>query len=115
MLAHCGLRRWQWSEAHRGEREISCKPSRGEGRLLPPVPVVNAPRATLSCAGTPGACGHPAFPAPSSFERDTNDAKLGREQRREKVGRWLVFSSLDQALLRNSTRPWRPCRGGTET
>jgi hypothetical protein len=43
---------------------ISRKPSRGEGRLSPPVPVVYAP------SRTPGACGHPAFPAPPLLEGD---------------------------------------------
>ena len=46
---------------------ISRKPSRGEGRLSPPVPVVNAPRANSFLRGDPGCSGHPAFPAPFVF------------------------------------------------
>ena len=60
------------------ERGISCKPLRREGRLLPPVPEVNAPRATFSCAGAPGACGHPVFPAPSGLSEGHRNVSLGR-------------------------------------
>src|SRR5581483_8839091 len=48
-------------------------------------PEVFALFAQLSCAGAPGACGHPAFPAPSLRRADEIDAKLGREMRREEA------------------------------
>ena len=42
------------------------KPLRREGRLIRFVPVV-LPRAFF-CTRTMGACGHPAFPAPSRYD-----------------------------------------------
>ena len=51
-------------KVHRGERAISRKPLRREGRLSPPGSVVFALFAQIFCAGAPGACGQPAFPAP---------------------------------------------------
>jgi hypothetical protein len=53
-----------------GRAPISRKPSRGEGRLSPPVPMVYAPSRNLFCAQAPGARGHPAFPAPPLLEGD---------------------------------------------
>jgi len=66
-----------------GRARISCNPSRGEGRLSPPVPVVYARFAQIFCAEAPGACGHPAFPAPSVFREGDRNAKLGRIASRE--------------------------------
>jgi hypothetical protein len=58
-----------------GRARISCNPSRGEGRLSPPVPVVYARFAQIFCAEAPGACGHPAFPAPSAFREGRERCK----------------------------------------
>ena len=51
--------------------------------MSPPVPVVYAPRAIPCCAQAPGACGHPAFPAPSLFHggRDGCKARAQRAAR----------------------------------
>src|SRR6516225_5076001 len=54
-----------------------------QGRPVdPPVPVV-LPRAFF-CTRTMGACGHPAFPAPSRYDEGESDEKLGRNAPRER-------------------------------
>src|ERR1700736_2060650 len=51
---------------HRGEREVSRKPSRRESRMFPVEPVVLPPCFFLH--GTHGCNRHPAFPAPSASQ-----------------------------------------------
>src|SRR5215510_283044 len=61
---------------HRGEHEVSRKPSRRESRNASVEPVVLPPCFLLH--GTHGCNRHPAFPAPSVFEeRVESDANLG--------------------------------------
>src|SRR5580693_3143616 len=57
----------------RGERAISRKPLRREGRIAPSSPVVPSP--CFFMHGGRGCGGHPAFPAPSDAEGGTQ-AKL---------------------------------------
>jgi hypothetical protein len=91
----------------RGEREISCKPPCREGRLSPPVPVVTRPLRNFSGARAPGACGHPAFPAPSSLERDQDDAKLGRQSAPRECEMLACAQFFDRAFPHAPTRPSR--------
>ena len=89
MLAHRGDDGGKQALAHRGEHAISRKTT-AQGR-----PVVTActcgsrARANSLCAGAPGACGHPVFPAPSVFRRAI-DGKPRTPQAPREGGR--VFS-----------------------
>ena len=76
--AEIGERRWLKSPTHRGERGAAVKPLRRECRSDFGVPVL-ASRASFSfCTQGSGCVVHPAFPAPSAFWRDTDNAKPGR-------------------------------------
>ena len=55
----------------RGERGVSRKPSRREGRSVSACTCGQRAFAQFLCAGAVGACGHPVFPVPSCFERAT--------------------------------------------
>ena len=53
---------------HRGEHEVSRKPSRGEGRSVSAEPVCSCAFSLMQfCARDRGCSAHPAFPAPSFF------------------------------------------------
>ena len=58
-----------------------------------------------------GCIGHPAFPAPSLFLRDTQDASLGRSLSREcgRAPSWL-FESMNKKSTR-FTLAWRALQG----
>ncbi len=62
---------------HRGEREVSRKPLRREGRDASARPVVPAP-CIFFARGPWVLAKHPAFPAPSVFRGTLQAAKLGR-------------------------------------
>ena len=51
---------------HQGERGISCKPSRREGRIASAEPVCSCAFFCAFCTRDRGCSAHPAFPAPSS-------------------------------------------------
>ena len=72
-----GERRRLQSRYSGGERGISRKPSRRECRIVR-RPVVTCLRAFFTCTQGCGCVWRPAFPAPSDFPRDANDAQLGR-------------------------------------
>ena len=52
---------------HRGEREVSRKPLRREGRRDPPPPAVVALSRNFFARGLRVSGGHPVFPAPSVY------------------------------------------------
>ena len=74
-----GRRRRLTSPVLRGERAISRKPLRRECRSDFGVPVLACVRLFCFARKAVGAFVHPAFPAPSVFERDNVSASLGRE------------------------------------
>jgi hypothetical protein len=65
---------------HRGEREVSRKPSCGESRSDPVEPVVHS---CVFCAHDRGCNRRPAFPAPSVLKEGEFVASLGRIAPRE--------------------------------
>jgi hypothetical protein len=65
---------------HRGEREVSRKPLRREGRSVSACTCGHAPFAQFFWREGPGCSGHPVFPAPSHSERAKSLAKLGRDR-----------------------------------
>ncbi len=74
-------------KVHRGERAISRKPSRREGRLTPPVPVVDARFAQIFLRGGTGCMRPPGLPCALVVDRGRIDkAKLGRNAPRECTG-----------------------------
>jgi hypothetical protein len=90
----------------RREHEVSRKPI---AQGVPDdfgVPVVACVRLFLFCTQGNGCGVHPAFPAPSVFERDEVFAKLGRESRR------------GNADARHCDQGWvghRPCQSGKKS
>jgi hypothetical protein len=89
---------------HRGEREVSRKPLRGESR------VVSAHLWSFPCAfcaqsaaqGAAGASRHPAFPAPSSVWEGYQLQNLGRIAPRDRGG--VVVSPSLRAQRSNPSR-----------
>ena len=67
---------------HRGELEVSRKPSRREGRTDPACTCGHAPFAQFFWREGPGCSGHPVFPAPSVLKRVKSTQSSG-ECRRE--------------------------------
>jgi len=90
---------------HRGEREISRKPLRREGRLSLPVPVVNALAQIFLCARAPGACGHPVFPAPSDFRGTKTMQSSGAKSA---AGIWTCANAIarSKATMQSSFVGW---------
>jgi hypothetical protein len=78
----------------RGERAISRKPLRREGRDVSGEPVVTNSCAFYFCTRGCGCIGHPVFPAPSFLKRDNVRAQLGRDPRRENVPVRAAFSAV---------------------
>jgi hypothetical protein len=74
--------RWQTSIGSPRRAPISRKPLRGEGRLSPPVPVVNA-LAQISFARGPRVQRPPGLPRTLVVSRAQNDARLGCDAPRE--------------------------------
>jgi len=90
--------------AHRGEHAISRKPLRGECRLIRLNLSLLACAMCILFARKARGCGqHPAFPAPSIMERDTNDASLGRD--RAAGMRECVRSPDERSDIRGRSRP----------
>jgi hypothetical protein len=75
-------RRGLTSPVPRGEHGAAVKPLRRECRSDFGVPVLACVRLFHFCTQGNGCGAHPAFPAPSVFRRDENDASLGRRSRR---------------------------------
>jgi hypothetical protein len=73
-------RRWQESPAHRGERDISRKPLRGECRVIFGVTVVTNSRVFFYTRGFE----RPAFPAPSDLRGQKVLARLAQNMRRDR-------------------------------
>ena len=84
MLTHRGLRRWQTSIGSPRRAPISRKPSRREGRCDYRLYLWFSRSRKFLLRGSPGACGHPAFPAPSpSFRGQTISKTRARRAGRE--------------------------------
>ena len=101
--AHAGAKfRAQWCETtvaiklvHRGEREVSRKPLRREGRRDAALTCGLRAFSRKFLARRPtGACGHPVFPAPSIVEEGQANAKPGRKALRERGSAPSSSSSL---------------------
>jgi hypothetical protein len=80
---------------------ISRKPSRREGRLSLPVPVVFALAQLFFCARAPGAAANPVFPAPSFIGRGETMQSSG-EMRRENAKSYQQCSLWP--ILRDAAR-----------
>jgi hypothetical protein len=104
-IARSSARRWwQQSPAHQGEREVSRKTIRaGRAGVIPPGPVVFAPLRNLFARGPTGACGRPAFPAPS-IKRARTFAKLGRMAPRECARASLCCLKIEAGNILTSSR-----------
>ena len=85
----CG-RRWQ-TLVHRGEPEVSRKPLRGEGRLSPPVPVVNARSAQLFLRGGPGCMRPPGLPCALCYSEGDYRQSSGEARREDDESRRQSF------------------------
>ncbi len=90
---------------HRGEHEVSRKPSRRESRNAPVEPVVLPPCFLLH--GTHGCNQHPAFPAPSDIEEGETRRKA-RTQRAARMHSYPLFESdvgwVERSETHHSTR-----------
>jgi hypothetical protein len=80
-----------------GERAISRKPLRGEGRMIPVEPVVLPP--CFFCTGPMGAIGTRLSPRPLNEEGGTSRPDLAPNRRRE-CG--AVFAVLLRSILRDA-------------
>jgi len=105
MRKHRGLQRWQTSIGSPRRAPISRKPSRGEGRLSPPVPAVFA-LAQLFFAREPGCMRPPGLPRALTFPRGQtlSTHSSGARARRENAEVYLGLASSSD--LR------QPCRCG---
>ena len=73
--------RWQESPVTGGEREISRKPLRREGRIASAEPVCSCALFCAVCTRDRGCSVHPAFPAPSSFRGWQSTQSSGASRR----------------------------------
>src|SRR6266481_8020194 len=83
---------------HRGEREVSRKPLRGECRLNPSEPVVT--RLVCFVLFRTRDCGcseRPAFPAPSEFQKAGRSWQTSRGNMRRDRGPMLVVIARSEA------------------
>src|ERR1700686_4220184 len=92
---------------HRGEREVSRKPSRRESRMFPVEPVVLPP--CFFCTGPTGAIGTRLSLRPLIEEGGNPKAKLARNARRDREG---VFIEDECAHSASSLRKQGPIRRG---
>ena len=95
-------------KVHRGERALSRKPLRREGRSVPPVPVVSRPLRNFSGARAPGAAVTRPSLRPLLLERAMNLQSSG-EFRRENADAHpagcLIFESGSFPRRRGESRP----------
>jgi hypothetical protein len=99
MLTHRGLRRWQTSIGSPRRAPISRKPLRREGRCDHRLYLWFSRSRKFLLRGSPGACGHPAFPAPSpSFRGQTIWKTRARRAARSRMRISRALHENDGAL-----------------